>query len=269
MNIQVDGRWKICFGFCAVYLAAAFGLGATPVCPQSGTYAQLESFNSSNPGVTGGCTIDGLTFFNFTFSSTVTGQTAVAPANAGGVDYLTIPPYARNPGQFGFEFNSFSLEVIGNGVKGTATMKVGYSVEATQPKEYIVAGGLTGEDAAAVGSTASATIGETFTGPKGTACYSTATKTATCMFNASAGAAGDYIDFNRQSNPAGIPSDQILKVSKTLTVTATKSGSVAHISEFADVVAVTGVVPEPGFYGILAGGLAGIFLFAKRRNNSA
>jgi hypothetical protein len=262
MNIQVAGRWKICLWFCAVYLAAAFGLEATPVCPQSGTFAQLEAFN------TGGCTIDGLTFFDFTFSSSVTGQNAIAPANASDVDYLTIPPYPSTPGQFGFDFNSFPLEVVGKGVKGTATMQVGYSVEATQPKEYIVDGGLVGEDAAAVGSTASATIAETFTPPKGTACFSTVTKNASCSFTAPSGSAGDYIDFNPKNNPAGIPADQILKVAKTLTVTATANGSLAHISEFADVVTVTGVVPEPSFYGVLAGGLAGIILLAKRRKKT-
>jgi hypothetical protein len=269
MNIQMAGRWKICFWFGAAYLAAAFGLEATPVCPQSGTYAQLEAFNSSNSKVTGGCTIDGLVFFNFTFSSSVSGQNAVAPASASAVDYMTIPPYTAATGQFGFDFNSFPLEVIGKGVKGTATMKIGYSVEATQPKEYIVDGGLVGEDAAAVGSTASVTTAETFTPPKGTDCFSTVTKNASCSFSAPAGSAGDYIDFNPNNNPAGIPADQILKVAKTLTATATANGSLAHISEFADVVTVTGVVPEPSFYVVLAAGLAVLLLAVRRKRRAA
>jgi hypothetical protein len=264
MKIPAEVQGKTIFWVCTVFLLAASGLEATPVCPLSGTYAQLESFGTT------GCEINGVIFSHFSLSDSTSGKDATAPS-ATGVDFNAV--MTHGPGEVGFLFDSFALDVIKPGTSGTATLKIGYWMEATGPEEYIVNGGLAMANATknTSGTNSSSTsISETFTPPGGVTCTSAVTpkNPNTCTFTVPGTQPMDYIYFNEHTTPQGVPPDKILKVAKTLTVTAKGSGF-ASISDFANVINVTNPVPEPGFYGVLAGGLAGIFLFAKRRQKTA
>lgn len=264
MRFPAEVQVKTIFWVCTVFLLAASGLEATPVCPSSGTYAQLESFGTT------GCEVDGVIFSHFTLSDSTSGKGGTAPA-AGSVDFNTIMTHGS--GEVGFLFDSFSLDVVKPGTSGTATLKVNYWMEATGPKEYIINGGL--EQANATpntgGTNASSTsVSETFTPPAGVTCTSAVTpkNPNTCTFTVAGTQPMDYIYFNEHTTPQGVPPTKILKVAKTLTVTAKGSGF-ASISDFSNVINITNPVPEPGFYGVLAGGLAGVFLFSKRRKKTA
>lgn len=271
MKLQAHVPGKTVLSFCAVSLLATSMLQATPVCPTSGIFSTLEGFGST------GCSIGGVIFSNFTLTPTVNGHagstsngTAVSP-NASNVDFTRLFMVTGTNGEFGFDFNSFTLSALSLGSAQTANLKIGYSIEGTG-KERIIDAGLTGEDALAIapkGTKASTSIAETFTPPGGTACLSSVTHTATCTFTVPGGSANDLIFFNNSHHPPGIPADEILRVTKTLTVTATGKGSDAFISDFRNIVNVDGAAPEPGFYGVLAGGLAGILLFSRRRKKAA
>jgi hypothetical protein len=268
MKVQAEVWWKTLFWVCAIFLLAASGLQATPVaiCATTGTYAQLEKYNA-----TGGCQIDGVVFSHFSLTDTTSGSGSIAPS-ASGVDYNAIVTPGPN-GQVGFLFDDFALDVLKPGTSGTATLKLGYWIDAMGPNEYIVNGGLSGAVATpnTTGKNSSSTsISETFTPPGGVTCTSAVTpkNPKTCTFTVPGTQPMDYIYFNEGATPQGIPPTQVLKVAKTLTVTA-KGQGFASISDFSNVINVTGAVPEPGFYGLLAGGLAGIFLLAKRRKTTA
>lgn len=264
MRFPAEVQVKTIFWVCTVFLLAASGLEATPVCPSSGTYAKLESFGTT------GCEIDGVVFSHFTLTDSTSGHGGTAPA-AGSVDYNTIMTSGHN-GQVGFLFDSFSLDVVKPGTSGTATLKIGYWMDATGPKEYIINGGLADANATSntSGANASSTsVSETFTPPAGVTCTSAVTPKSphTCTFTVPGTQPMDYIYFNESNTPQGVPPTKVLKVAKTLTVTA-KGAGFASISDFSNVINIDNPVPEPGFYGVLAGGLAGVFLFSKRRKKT-
>lgn len=266
MNFKAEVQGKTPFWVCTVFLLGAYGLHATPVpiCATTGTYTTLESYGTT------GCQIEGVVFSHFSLSDSTSGSGATAP-NASSVDYNLVETVGPN-GQIGFLFNSFALDVIKPGTTGTATLKLGYWMESMGTKEYIINGGLAAANATPnkTGANSSSTsISETFTPPGGVSCTSAVTpkNPHTCTFTVPGTQPMDYIYFNQSNTPPGVPPDTILKVAKTLTVTA-KGQGFATISDFTNVIDVTGAVPEPGFYGVLAGGLAGIFLFAKRRKKA-
>jgi hypothetical protein len=269
MKVQGCISGKTGFFLCLISLLGISVLHATPVCPSSGIFSTLESFGSS------GCTIDGLVFSDFRLTPTVNGHVgstsngnAIAP-NASHVDFNSI--VSGTNGEFGFDFNSFTLSVLSPSATQTASLQIDYSVEA-EGKQRIIDAGLTGSNALAVasgkGTKASTSIAETFSPPVATTCLSTVTNTNTCSFTVPGGSANDFVLFNNSKSPSGIPPDQILLITKTLTVTATGKGTDAFMSDLRNVVNVDTPVPEPGFYGVLLLGLTGIFLFAKRRKKT-
>lgn len=279
MKIEAKAWLKTRFWVCAVFLLAASGLEASVVtCPTSGTYQQLQTLGS--------CTIGSVIFGDFKITPTVdghvntTGFEGAAAPNASEVDFNLIDNVSGANGQYGFDFNSFPLETLSKGSPQTASVQISYFFIDKSSTETIVDGGITGSDAFTLNN-ASATMAETFTTPAGTACFSNVTSTATCSFSVPGGSTGDYIDFNPQNTPPGAPANKALTVTKVLSVSSQGTASVpglAHISDFGDVIDVDGIsppapdppaVPEPSFYGVLAGGLAGIFLFAKRRKKTA
>jgi hypothetical protein len=283
MKIEAKAWSKTRFWACAVFLLAASGLKASVVissgvnpCPSSGTYQQLQSLGS--------CTIGSVIFGDFKITPTVdghvnsTGFEGAAAPNGSEVDFNLIDNVSGSNGQYGFDFNSFPLDTLSKGAPQTASVQISYFFIDKSSTETIVDGGITGSDALTLNN-ATATMTETFTTPAGTACFSNVTNTASCSFSVPGGSAGDYIDFNPQNTPPGAPANKALTVTKVLSVSSQGSPSVpglAHISDFGDVIDVTGIVPdpptltpEPSFYGVLAAGLAGIFWFAKRRKNTA
>jgi hypothetical protein len=227
-------RVKKPFMIGAALLLAAVGLQATPVTCASltDTYAALQT--------AGSCTIGDKTFSDFTFSSATVTNT--------GLLFTTVNDVA---GEYGFSFSTSQLFAAGT---AAADLSIGFTVATTSGKKLI--------DSAEVTQTGSAfgggygTIGETVclgsplvTCPKGD----------TLSMATSSGALGtdlsDSITFTNQS---------LVGISKDLFVTGGGTGF-ASISNFTDTVNQS-ATPEPGFYGVLAGGLAGIFMFAKRRS---
>jgi hypothetical protein len=284
MKIEAKAWSKTRFWVCAVFLLAASGLKASVVitpgvnpCPASGTYQNLQTLGS--------CSIGNVIFGDFKITPTVDGLVnttssgeAAAP-NASQMDFNLIDNVSGSNGQYGFDFNSFPLETLSKGSVQTASVQISYFIIDKASTETILDGGITGSDAFTLNN-ATATMTETYTTPSGTTCYSTVTSSSTCSFSVPGGSTGDYIEFNPQNTPPGAPANKSLTVTKVLSVSSSGSNSspgLAHISDFGDVIDVAGItvtadppsVPEPSFYGVLAVGLAGIFLFSKRRKKTA
>jgi hypothetical protein len=230
-------RWKTPFSVGVVLLLAAFGLQATPVCPTTGTFASLQALGS--------CTIAGETFNTFTYSDSASSGAVPVPASA--LTYTTID---EGPSAIGFLFGI----ALTAGPDTTNDVGIGYTVLGSDITDaQVTMAGL------AVGSGSTASIAET---------VCPGSPIATCLAS---------LALNTYVFPAPGPtktSDNItfapvstLGVLKDVNVLG-GTGGFASISLFSDTVSL-GAVPEPGFYGVLAGGLAGVFLFAKRRKKTA
>jgi hypothetical protein len=240
MHNQNDGnvvRLKTPVLVCTALLLAAIGLQATPVCPSMGTYATLESLGS--------CTIGDKTFSGFTFSNSAVGA---IPLDATALQYTTID---SGTAAIGFQFGV----ALTAGPGQTNDLGIGYTVYGSDIDDaQVTMAGL------AVGTGSFATIGETVCpgSPIATCLSSLSLSTFVYPVNPPPNRTSDSVTFG--------PVDT-LGVLKDINVIGGATGF-ASISLFSDTVS-QGVIPEPGFYGVLAGGLAGIFLFARRRRKTA
>jgi hypothetical protein len=227
---------------CAVLLGAAMGLQATPVMPSSCSaytnYAELTAL-----GPTGSCTIGDKTFSDFTYSMSAVGTTPV-PASQ-----VTVTVMNSGPSAIGFLFGV----ALTAGAGATNDIGIGYTVTGPDITDATVTmAGL----AIPAGSGATDTIAETV-----------------CPGHVIAGCASS-IPLSTY-NIAGLPpktTDTVtfggvstLGVLKDIDVFG--GSGTASISLFTDTVS-QGTVPEPGFYGVLAGGLGAILMFGRRRKKT-
>jgi hypothetical protein len=221
----------------AALLLAAVGLQATPVtCASlSGTYASLEA--------AGSCTIGDKTFSDFTLTSgTVT---------ASEVNYTVVP---GTMGNYGFIFQTASLSASGSGA--SADMSIGFDVAVTNGTKLIDDAALS--QAGSILGTGVSTIGETLClGNTVLSCPAGSTRSLTTSQGAFGTALSDSINF---------PVQNYVGVEKDLFVASGAMG-LASISTFTETFSQD-TAPEPGFYGVLAAGVAGIFMFAKRRKKT-
>jgi hypothetical protein len=230
------GRLKKPFLACAILLGAAMGLQATPVCPSTGDYATLMTSYES------GCTIGDKTFSGFTYSDSAVGAIPV-PA-----DQLTYTAIDSGPSAIGFLFGVALTAPSG----GTNDLGVGYTV--TGPD--IADAGVT-MAGIATGPGASATIGETICPGHVIAGCLSSLPLSTYIIAGGPSKTSDMTTFS----PVGT-----LGVLKDVNVVG--GSGFASISLFSDTVSQS-AVPEPGFYGVLAGGVGAVLVFARRRKKTA
>lgn len=209
---------------------------AGPACSTTGTYAQLQAFGAT------GCTINDLTFSNFTFTPTSTG-TGVTPTASQVAYTLDNPGTSSGTGQniWGFEFNP-DLSVLGI---GTEDLTIQYDI--TAPIAEIASIHLL--ETVAVSGTAAATVAE---GPD---CGKT-TLAGGCTFlpTLTVSAATPHQDL------LGVGPFISLHVIKDINVTSTSANGSAVITNVRDSVDETGSpVPEPGTAAL---GVAGLTLVA-------
>lgn len=230
-------RLKKPFLACAVLLGAAMGLRATPVCPTTGDYATLQALGS--------CTIDDKTFSTFTFSDSAVNA---VPVTAADLTYTTID---SGPSAIGF---LFGVALTATGPGSTNDLGIGYTVTGPNIEDAgVTMAGL------AVGAGASATIGETICPGHTIAGCMSSLPLSTYMIAGGPSKNSDHITFS----PVGT-----VGVLKDVNVVAPGAGGFASISQFTDTVSQSSV-PEPGFYGVLAGGLGAVLMFARRRKKTA
>jgi hypothetical protein len=222
-------RVKTPFLVCAVPLLAAAGLQATPVtpCASTGTWATLET--------AGSCSIDGITYSDFTFlSSNVT----ASDLNYG----------IAGTGN-GFNFLISNLDAAHSAY---ADMLIGFEVASSTSGIDLDSASLLQIPGTHNGGIAG--IGETLCldGPA-IGCPKTDTKGIETYESPFGTSLSDNISFG---------SVQEIGVAEAVSVLG--NGGFAQVPSFTEVVGVVDPAPEPGFYGVLAGGLAAIFLLAKR-----
>lgn len=231
------GSLKKPFFACAVLLGAAMGLQATPVCPSSTPttsvyYSQLETMGS--------CTVGDITFSDFTY-----GPMSV-PASQ-----VTVTTINDGPSAIGFLFGVNLSAAAGS----SADIGLGYTVTGSNIDDAgVVMDGL------AVGAGSSDTIAETICPGNSIALCVSSLPLSTYNIVNGPSQTSDTVTFK---NPVGT-----VGVLKDINVIA-GAGGVASISQFTDVVSQDAPVPEPGFYGVLAGGMGAVLMFARRRKKSA
>jgi len=283
MKTQARRRWGKPFLVCAVFLLVASGLQALPVCPTTGTYQQLENFAN-------GCTIGDKLFTDFTRGNGNTDGNAFIPT-ASQMTYTVINNGPMGP--IGFDF---SLVAAGhaNGMSALAspTTPNGFSdASLTTSFNVQVFGSPLFLSGAQVCFTGSSTTTDPCglpapTGPSDSKVSATATPGfmaaalvgETVIANGNPHmlgivAEGTVNQYDDSTVFQGLPAGQVLSVSQGINVSAIYPGAgpnnSASIKSFAETFTQTvTAVPEPGFYGLLAGGLGGIFLFVKRRQKT-
>jgi hypothetical protein len=226
-------RVKTPFMIAAALLLTAVGLQATPVTCASltDTYAALQA--------AGSCTIGDKTFSDFTFSSATVTNT--------GLLFTTVNDVA---GQYGFDFATSQLFASAT---NSADLAISFTVAVTDGAKLIDSAEVTQTGVAIAGGIAS--IGETVClGSPIVSCPSGNTRSMTTSAGIGGTHLSDSITFSNQS---------VVGIAKDLSVVG--NGGFASISLFSDTVNQASA-PEPGFYGVLAAGVAGIFMFAKRRS---
>jgi hypothetical protein len=226
---------------CAVLLGAAMGLQATPVLPCS----DYTNFGALDPGPNSlSCTIGDKTFSDFTYSNTPMG--GAIPVTASDLKFQVV-----NNGASAIGFDFVAVPLTATGASQTNDIDLGFTV--TGPNIDDAAIGPQPMLGGAVGAGAAATIFEAVC-PNLTNCVSMST------FNIVNGPSRltDQVTFA----PVGIVS-----VSKDINVVGSANGF-ATISSFADTVSQSSPVPEPGFYGVLAGGIGAVLMFARRRKKN-
>jgi hypothetical protein len=257
MKIQEDRkvRLKRPFWICAVLCGAAFGLQATPVCATSGTYATLIAYNAD-----GGCTIADKTFSDFTFSPTASGGATALSSSGADVSYtvedspsanaygfLFAAPLAAGPGQTNDLLISYDVSVT----SGPSLINDAQSTISGMADSVISGGFATASIAETVclghviaGCTTSTSLGSDIVSTNGTPVTGPATSTA---------------NFNPGYQTVGILKD----------IDLFGGTGYATLSGFSNTVSQTVPdVPEPGFYGVLAGGIGAVLMFARRRKKT-
>jgi hypothetical protein len=239
MKIQEERkvvRLKKPFLGCAILLGAAMGLQATPVCPSTGTYAQLQALGS--------CTIADKTFSDFTYSDSAVNAVPVTQSN---LTYTTID---NGTSAIGFLFGVALTAPAG----GTNDLGIGYTVTGSDIDDAgVTMAGL------AVGAGASASIAETICPGHTIAGCLSSVPLSTYDISGGPSKSSDTVSFGAVST---------LGVLKDVDVLG--GSGFASISLFSDTVSQGGnSVPEPGFYGVLAGGMGAVLMFARRRKKTA
>jgi hypothetical protein len=230
---------------CAVLLGAAMSLQATPVCPTTGTYVTLQTTGVTASTPFGSCTIGDKTFSNFTYSDSAVGAVPVTPSN------LTYTVIDSGPSAIGFLFGVALTAPAG----GVNDLGVGYTVTGPDITDAAVTmAGL----AVPSGSGATASIAETICPGHVVAGCLSSLQLSTYDIAGVAKKGSDMVTFS----PVGT-----LGVLKDVDVVG--GSGFASISLFSDTVSQGGSVPEPGFYGVLAGGIGAIVMFARRRKKTA
>jgi hypothetical protein len=195
----------------------------------AGTFATLET--------AGTCSIGDKTYSNFTLSSST-----VAP---GSVSYMTV--------NRGIDANGFTFQLTNFNASGSnsADMTLGFDV--TAPAALIDDAEL--QEVGSVMNGGTATIGEILClGGPVTGCPAADTKTLMTSWPTQP---TDSINFNPVTE---------LGVEKDVSAVGNGDSGFASISIITESVSE---VPEPGFYGVLAVGIAGILMFARRRRTTA
>jgi hypothetical protein len=219
---------------CSLVLGAAMGLQATPVCPTTGNYGTLESLGS--------CTIGDKTFSDFTYSDSAVGAVPV-PDSA--LTYTTID---SGPSAIGFLFGVALTAPAG----GVNTLGIGYTVTGSD----ITDAAVTMAGVSAIGPGSSASIGETICPGHAIAGCLSSLPLSTFLIAGGPAKTSDMTAFS----PVGT-----LGVLKGLSVVG--GTGLATLPLFSDTVSES-VVPEPGFYGVLTGGVGVVLMFARRRKKT-
>jgi hypothetical protein len=232
-------RLKKPFLACVTLLGAAMGLQATPVCPSTtaGTpvyYSELQSLGS--------CTIGDKTFSDFTYSGSATGATPVPSSD------VTVTTIDNGTSAIGFLFGVSLNASAGQ----TNDIGIGYTVTGPDITDAAVTmAGL------AAGPGAADSIAETICPGSSIAGCTSSLPLSTYNIVGGPSKTTDTVSFA----PVGT-----LGVLKDVAVVG--GGGLASISLFTDTVSQT-AIPEPGFYGVLAGGVGAVLMFARRRKKSA
>jgi len=218
---------------CAVLLLAAFGLQATPApCSLATNYAQLDAL--------GTCQLGDKVYSDFLFASTNVNFVSV-PENQ-----VAILSESSTMNANGFLF-SLPMDA---GALETQDVTLAYTVTDVGPLSQITSVEVPVFVGSAVGVGSTASLDETVIGPN------------------KVGLGTLHLDPSTTSASLTFPGVTSVTIFKDLAVSGgALPGTSGHISVFADYVDQTGV-PEPGFYGVLAGGLAGCFMLAKRRKKT-
>ena len=221
----------------AVLLTAVPGAQATPLCTNvTQTMASYIALGS------GGCLIGNDLFFDFTYSSSRSGQAIVPAATASG-EKFAVNPISQANGVVGFKFNAIAFVQTNGIADGTATMTFSFQVKLG---EDLKIPGFDTSDAAATSATGTLT-GSNVVVKQG----SSTLGTVTYPTNGSPpiGLAGTCC--------GGVLSGTTLKVTNTFKLKAPKTNlsSFAHISNFSDTFDETVVVPEPMETALIGGGL--------------
>jgi hypothetical protein len=229
---------------CAILFGAAMGLQATPVCPTTGTYQTLQTLGS--------CTISDKTFSGFTYSDSAVNAVPVTQSN---LTYTTIDD---GTSAIGFLFGVALTAPAG----GVNDLGIGYTVTGPDITDAAVTmAGL------ALGTGSAATIVEPICpGHAIAGCLSSISLfTDTFGGGVPPTKTSDMVTFSC-GTPAKPEPCNTLGVLKDVDVVG--GSGFASISLFTDTVSQGSSVPEPGFYGLLAGGIGAIIMIARRRKKS-
>jgi len=235
---------KPLFLSCILALAATVGLQASPV-PACDTLAN-ETF--AGLLAAGSCSIGDKVYDNFTFLNSAIGG---VPVTASAVGYTVI--------NTGNAANGFDFGVaLTAGAGATNDIHIGYDVTSllgpTITSADLTITGL----AIPPGSGATASFAETVCpGHDIAGCLSAQSLTAFII-------AGGPSQLSDHASFAGVTE---LGVSKDINVFGGATGF-ASISAFSNTVDQTSAVPEPRFYGLIAGCLGAIVLIVKRRKSA-
>lgn len=218
---------------CAAALLAVASLQAAPMAPSCATAATFADLAAD-----GSCALGDKLYSNFLFASTAI-NTPNVPENQ-----VAIVSTSATTAQNGFEF-SLPLSA---GVNQVSDVSMSYTVTDMGQTP------ITSVDVPTfVGSTqggAVAVLSETVTGPSG----------VLGALTISPSSPSGSLTFG------GVTSITIAK--DLVTSGGVVSGGLGSISLFTDYVDQT-AVPEPGFYGVLAGGMVVVLMFCRRRKKTA
>lgn len=272
---------KITFLVCAVSLMAASGLHATPVppsCALTGTYQDLENYGAT------GCLIGDKLFTGFSRGAGTTMGDAFVP-NATQMTYTVINDGSMGP--IGFDFNlTTPSETNGmfatakNGASpATADFTLSFGVQVYNSPDFLTGAQLcfgppspTSSPYPPITQCASPTAGASTI--SAAALITEQALTGSHSYNMGVSALGTTNSYSASTGIApGLAAGQVLMVSKDINVLAFYPvggpNQTAFIKSFAETFTQSSTsVPEPGFYGLLAAGLGGIFLVVKRRRKT-
>jgi hypothetical protein len=281
MKLQEVRHLKIAFWVCAVSLMAVSGLQATPVppsCALTGTYQDLENYGST------GCLIGDKLFTSFTRGAGTTMGDAFVPTT-NQMTYTVINDGSLGP--IGFDFN-LTTPTETNGMfatakKGstpaTADFSMSYDVQVFNGPDLLTGAQLcfgppspTSSSYPSITQCASPTASAT--NISAAALVTEQAIAGAHAYNLGVNALGTVNTYSASAAIApGLPAGQVLTISKNINVLAFYPAGgpnqTAYIKSFAETFTQSVTpIPEPGFYGLLAAGLGGIFLFVKRRQKA-